>query len=189
MIIGISGKIGSGKSTLAKILVEALGPGWLRMSLGDELKKEAAELFGFDIRLAYTPDGKNSVLVNIDTFIGGIQPSMTIREILQYWGTDVRRKEDPNYWVKKLAAAIPAGKNVVVDDIRFRTEAEFILGMGGKLFRLDRYPGYQPPAAGSEHQSETELDEYSGFHQTFAPRFGELGAVADKIFFSMSRYS
>lgn len=181
MIIGISGKIGSGKSTLAKMLVEALGPGWVRMSLGDEVKKEAAEMFGFDVALAYSPEGKNSVLVGIDTFIGGINPSLTVREILQYWGTDVRRAEDPNYWVKKLAAAIPAGKSVVIDDIRFHTEAEFVLGLGGKLFRLDLYPEYQPPAVGSEHTSETELDDYPGFHGTFAPRFGELRSVAYEI--------
>lgn len=179
MIIGISGKAGCGKSTLTEMLIEALGDDWVHMSLGDEVKKEASELFNFPLWMAYCQEGKNAI---IDVTKPGENPSrLTVRQLLQYWGTDVRRAEDPEYWVKKLQQHIPAGKNVIVDDIRFESEVDFIKSHNGRVFRINAYDGYIPPSTGAEHISETELDDYPFFDLTFAPKFGELRKVAERI--------
>lgn len=179
MIIGISGKAGCGKSTLAALLISALGQDWVRMSLGSGVKKEASEVFNFPLWLAHYPEGKKCVVDVSGLGFGACH--LTIREILQYWGTDVRRKEDPDYWIKKFLENIPADKHVIVDDIRFISEVNFIRNNGGKVFRIHPYDGYEKPSAGGDHLSETELDDYAGFDGEFAPIFGELSTVAGLI--------
>ena len=182
MIIGISGKQGSGKSTLTELLLERLGPGWKRASLGDALKQEVSEVFNIPLDLMYTQEGKNTLVV-IPRSVMDRYPKVfkrttyLVREVLQLWGTDVRRAEDPTYWTRRLTAG---GENVIVDDIRFIDEAEFICSEGGWLFRLETFPGYVVPATGA-HASETDLDGYPGFDEVFRPEFGKLAEVADTI--------
>lgn len=183
MIIGISGKAGCGKSTLAELLVSLLGPEWQKMSLGDEVKKEASEIFEFPLWMAYRQESKNNT-VAVPTWMKDSAPGdgyLTIHQILQYWGTDVRRAEDPEYWVRALTRRLPPGKHVVIDDIRFVTEVEFIKSKDGLVFRLDQYNGYEPSATGAEHISEIELDDYPFFDKRFCPKFGFLRQVAEQI--------
>ena len=179
MIIGISGKAGCGKTTLAELLVAAIGENWQRMALGDAVKREAAEVFGFLLALAYSGEGKDTI-VPVSHVVSGVE-TMTVRQILQYWGTDVRRAQDQGYWVKDLAAAIPDGKNVIVDDIRFASEVYFIHSLGGLVIRINPYHGYQPPELGGDHVSETELDDFQDFDLTYSPPLGGLPRLAEKI--------
>lgn len=182
MIIGISGKQGSGKSTLTELLLERLGPGWERASLGDALKREVSNVFDIPLELMYTQEGKNTLVI-IPQHILDQYPTVfkraayLVREILQLWGTDVRRAEDPDYWTRQLTAE---SENVIVDDIRFVDEADFIHRQRGLLFRLETFPGYVVPTTGG-HASETDLDGYPGFDEVFRPEFGKLAGVADAI--------
>lgn len=182
MIIGISGKQGSGKSTLTELLLERLGPGWERASLGNALKHEVSDVFDIPLELMYTQEGKNTLVIIPQCILDqypAVFKRMTclVREILQLWGTDVRRAEDPDYWTKQLTVG---GANVIVDDIRFVDEADFIHRQGGLLFRLETFSGYVVPATGG-HASETDLDNYGGFDEVFRPEFGKLAGVADAI--------
>lgn len=62
------------------------------------------------------------------------------RALLQWWGTEYRRAEDPDYWVKKLAARIEreAPAFAVISDLRFPNEFEFC----DYRVRMDR-PGFE----------------------------------------------
>ena len=96
-VIGISGKIGTGKTTLTNILLEQLKGKWERKAFGDFLKEEVSEIFRFSKALCYDEDGKKQ-LIQIQKHVIP-RPSkdiMTVREILQWWGTEVRRKENMN---------------------------------------------------------------------------------------------
>jgi len=81
------------------------------------------------------------------------------RKLLQYWGTEYRRKQDDQYWLKawqKRAESLPDTIDIVcVPDCRFPNEYDFLLNNGALVFRVER------PALGAAndlHPSETALD-------------------------------
>ena len=177
ILIGLSGKLGVGKSTIARNLVSRLN-NWQIASFADLLKQEAAKLYGFDVRLAYTEQGKAT---SIPLPNGG---SMSLRELLQWYGTDVVRAKNRDYWVQTMTQHLAVIRDkvagVVIDDVRFPNEAALVLRRKGLLVRIEPYPDY---ALTSRHASETALDGYKGFMLTLRPNFGEeyLRQAADEI--------
>lgn len=178
-LIGISGKIGSGKSTLAEYLSEII---WndlcidsMVVSIGDAVKEECAAVFGFPVKYAYTQAGKNTFIP-----VPAQGKHMTIRKILQWWGTDIMRTlVDEDYWIKVLDQRLGDGV-IIIDDIRFPNEADYIKSKGGYLIRLDTtYTETSEKLA--YHLSETALDDYQGFDLRLSPEYGALGKVAHEL--------
>ena len=199
IVIGLSAKMGCGKSTLAKMLVKELDPIFTRrVAFGDLLKRECSAHFGFPAEWCYSQEGKEKEFVITDQwqFLHGDLPLcakptiegpvMTVREALQWYGTDYRRAQDPEYWTKAMRkelvlAAENQFKYVVVDDVRFPNEAQVCLD-NGFCFRIEPFQYWKPgPHAG--HASETALDGYDKFTEWFMPGFGldELSLVAKRI--------
>ena len=193
-IIGVSGRMGCGKSTFAQYLKELLGEGWIVMNFGDVLKKEVAERFQFPLEWCYSEEGKTSnvilpiwVMVEdkmIPTPLG--TDRMTVRALLQWWGTDIMRTMYPGHWVKEMEKSIarlnidaPRYSGVVIGDVRFPDELEIC----DLKIRLEAYPGYEL-LAGHDHPSETALAhlkprEWDWFCQ---PPYGALQAEAIACF-------
>jgi len=82
------------------------------------------------------------------------------RTLLQWWGTEFRRAQDPDYWVKKTMARISEENPEValISDLRFPNEVEGIRAAGGYVVRVDRV-GYVSDVP--EHVSEKALDGMS----------------------------
>lgn len=183
MIIAISGKIGCGKSTLAGMLMERL-PGWERVAFGDCLKEETSRIFGYPLEWNYTEEGKQK-LVPIPGRMVFSGPSTaraaSVRELLQWWGTEICRRIDPDFWVKRMADRLDeVAAHVIVDDVRFPSEVKMLEQEGALLVRLDPYPGWMPGPHAS-HESETALDGYQGWDMRLAPEHGKLAEAADEI--------
>lgn len=98
-----------------------------------------------------------------------------LRPLLQWWGTEYRRSQDPDYWVKKgveaVQAALASGKTCVVnDDTRFPNEANALITAGFTLVRIlineTRQESFAVARDGTfdpavrTHASETSLDAY-----------------------------
>jgi hypothetical protein len=86
---------------------------------------------------------------------------MTVRELLQFVGTDLFRNQmDPDIWVKSVyRKKYRDDAIVVVADCRFPNEATFA-GERGVLIGIDRDTGLESDG----HVSETALDDYDGYH-------------------------
>jgi hypothetical protein len=87
---------------------------------------------------------------NIDDLFT-IKPPL-IRALLQNYGTEVRRGDNPHYWSDKWLTSYPVASQVVCDDLRFITEMEAIKMKGGIIIRIVR----TDITSGGEHVSETE---------------------------------
>ena len=159
-VIGLAGPARSGKNTAAEVLVQEFD--FMRLSFSDALYREVA--FAFRVPEALfrddsTKDVRNALLRPsfCDDFdfisvlrqhypqIGPTQ-RLSPRQVLQWWGTEYRRAQAPNYWVDRLRANIEeyatvsfGALRVVVDGVRFHNEVSCIRSFpGAQLWLVDR---------------------------------------------------
>tara|TARA_Y100000361_G_C11120382_1_gene322864 strand:+ start:73 stop:636 length:564 start_codon:yes stop_codon:yes gene_type:complete len=153
-IVGIAGYARTGKDTFGSILIKELKNAGLsakKLSLAFELKSDLDSFLiqKFDIS-AFTEDPKEKNF---------------IRPLLICYGTDLMRKKDPKYWIKKLQKTIDINNNhgiiSVVPDIRFVNEADWLKDNGGILAHLKR-DGIVP-ADKNEERNDSLLREASDF--------------------------
>lgn len=183
-IISFAGKAGSGKTTAALHAIEKFGG--TKIALGDAVKKEVAEFLTqcgaeFEHRHLYgtQADKDEHVIVHVDDWIKTpLQArivinrhtikadkliSITYRKLMQMWGTEYRRAQNPAYWCNRAAEKIHRAEGLVfLDDVRFADEAEMVIKLGGMVVRIDRPGG--PRVSNPAHESETALDNYEHYH-------------------------
>jgi hypothetical protein len=87
-------------------------------------------------------------------------------KLLQWWGTDFRRAQDPDYWAKKLFASIPKDIDIaLVTDVRFPNEFQGIKERNGFTVRINRKNAdgspFVAPDRPADHPSETALDGFN----------------------------
>lgn len=146
-IIALTGLKQSGKSTVAKYLEEVYG--FRRINFKDALLAELKEYFP-DFLSAEAEYHKCTINELLEKKPGHI------RQLLQNFGTELRRGENENYWVDQWRRHILFGSfvdKVVVDDCRFLNEAAAIRGMGGKIIRVMK-TGQE---MNDSHASESEM--------------------------------
>lgn len=184
MIIGLSGKQGTGKTTVANMLLDAFREyvPCVRMAFGDALKREASFVYNFPLSWAYVGKSRVVEVPACEITSEWRDKDVTVREILQHRGMEMR-KVNPDYWIEKLDAAtrVPYKHGVriiIVDDVRFPNEFEYVR-VRGMCYRLEPYQGYD---IHSNHYSESALD-LENFDRRFCPKFGRnyLEKVAESI--------
>ncbi len=87
-------------------------------------------------------------------------------KLLQFWGTEFRRAQDPDYWVKKTFANIPKNADIVmITDVRFPNEADAVKQQGGYTVNVQRLRDdgqlYYSSDRPADHISEIALDGYN----------------------------
>ena len=144
-IFAVSGKAQHGKDTFANVLYEELTNKGHRVLL-----THYADLLKFICRSLFNWDG---------------QKDEKGRHILQYVGTDVVRKERPDYWVEFVVDMIELfGENwdyVLIPDTRFPNEVEVLKENFNNVthIRVIR-PNFESTLTDEQkkHPSETALD-------------------------------
>ena len=174
ILIGLSGKIGVGKTVLARELCSRVENG-VRLSFAAALKQEAAARYRYNPLFNETAAGKEELVFHPDLKPDGYA---TVREILIGQG-HIRRVEDPEYWCKRLVAALDALqlagiRMVVVDDLRFPNEVATLRMRDAYLIRVEPYEGWRP-GSHAESPSETSLDCCVGWDQIVRPEYGPEG--------------
>lgn len=145
-ILLISGKAQHGKDTTAGILREQLEADGYRV-----LVAHYADLLKFICRQYFEWNGKKDE-------VG--------RHTLQYVGTDIIRKEHPDYWVDFLAGFLKMFPGewdyVLIPDCRFPNEVEVMKLLGSDVYHLRVFrQNFESPLTPEQqrHPSETALDD------------------------------
>jgi hypothetical protein len=144
MLVGISGFIGCGKSTVADQLTDQFG--FRKDSFATSLKDAVASMFDWP-RNMIEGDTKHSRewREQVDEWWAtklGI-PNFSPRLALQLIGTDsLRNHFNEGIWFMTLENRIRKNPDlhVVISDVRFPNEVEFIKSQGGIMVRVDRGP-------------------------------------------------
>lgn len=191
IVVGISGLIGHGKDVVAQYLRRSRRFNVLRMS--DALKEEVCR------RLRRTLKEVVRASVHQDYARGEVPPYLLlrrerdadeawwdrrlvwecwdykrpiVRRLLQEYGTEVRRADDPDYWVKRYAAEAVRLDLVATPDVRFENEARTVRALNGLLVKVVR-PGYG--AASETHVSE----DFANTNAAWDHVFTNDGSLAD----------
>ncbi len=194
MIIGISGKARSGKDTFAEMLATELNnegayPPYVMMAFANELKLRCQAAFDLTWEQLWGDDkevpDERYVKVPRTTLTGtGEMPIVywTAREIMQNYGA-FYRTIDNEFWVKNLFKVIEDKEytNVIVTDVRYTNEADYILNNGGYVIRINRES--KDAVHNKTHPSEIELDYYKRFDFTVINNrgLGELKESAKDV--------
>jgi len=182
-ILGLTGYAGAGKDTVADLLVTHAR--FRKMAFADALRAEIAEGFGLlpdDLAQPHTKNVPTPALRMRNAprdFLAAVVLSLSAaapdhrtplspewldanrspREIMQWWGTEFRRAQHPNYWSRVLLSRLTeahraGGSRFVITDVRFDNEAEALRSAGGVMWQITR-PGITGQAEGS-HISATD---------------------------------
>ena len=166
-IIGIGGRKESGKSELAKICAQF---GYKRVSFALPLKQLISTLIKCElneinalktVKKDWTFDENDIRLMESLTEIpyDVLAEKMlnrtfeTVRDLLQYIGTDVIRKYNNNWHVNQIAKMIDNDEKYIIDDVRFPNEKKLIESLGGVCWYIVR-PKIDNV---SNHESETSV--------------------------------
>ena len=176
MVIGISGKAQSGKDTVCRMMVytlwyynysQRLSPfgiehyneqvlqyynlinriDWYQTSFADKLKQCLSIILKTN-RSAF--EDNEFKKCNI-AWLG-----MSVRELLQKFGTAIRNEVCDDFWVKACLKDFEDDNNYLITDVRFKSEAKGIKEKGGIIIRVNR-----DGAGAGNHISEVDLDDYS----------------------------
>lgn len=185
MIIGFAGKAASGKTTAAKHLLEQSDTNIVILPMAQVLREEVenfirqvgsedqvpliygdqddkVQIFHINEQLAreQCPVWSNFMVAHQDIQDQPGQSAVSVRRILQWWGTEYRRAQDHDYWIKawekKLQEYDLTTTHVLVDDVRFVNELNIIKKHGGIFIKIER-PGFD---GANNHSSENSLDHY-----------------------------
>jgi hypothetical protein len=143
MIIGVIGFIGSGKGTVADILVEKQG--FVKLSFADAVKDATAAIFGWQRSLLEgdTLESREFRETKDEWWSNKFGYDFSPRIALQLMGTEAGRDVfHKDVWVYALERKMELYQNVVIADVRFPNEIEWMQSKGGFAVRVCR--GMEP---------------------------------------------
>lgn len=188
--VAVVGSMRSGKDSVAAYLREIAG--YQRLAFADALKEEVAyaltkaEVFKSS-RLKLPFSEMRPVLVE------DLNANKKLfRPLLQWWGTEYRRAQDDDYWVKQTVAKINKENRWVCTDGRFVNELSALRDRGFLIVRLQmpdaeliaylRSKGLteEQITAQMNHPSELEWRDFPVDYE-FTSHFGNLPELADSV--------
>ena len=141
MLIGVVGFLGSGKGTVGDILIQ--DKNYYRLSFADAVKDAVSVIFNWP-REMLEGDSMESRAFRESTdgfWSERFGYAVTPRYMLQLMGTEAGRDVFHNdIWIYTLENRMRGKEDVVIPDVRFPNEINFIKSKGGKVIRIKRGP-------------------------------------------------
>lgn len=175
-ILGITGKARSGKDTIATYLWQHYG--FTRMAFADPVKMAAQQIFGLSHDQVWSDE-----LKEVEIPFWGMSP----RRMFQLLGTEAGRNVfGGDLWIKRLAIGLSQlpEDDIVIPDVRFNDEADFVRANGGTIVHLHRPEG--PIIKHSGHASEAgvavkETDYILNNTKDLATLYGEVDNMITEL--------
>lgn len=179
LLIGLGSRARQGKNYVANYMKE-VHPEIVLYSFADELKRYCKERHEELVpRWQLANQTKALPVAKEDPIYG-------YTAILQWYGTEVVRKNSPDHWVHVLADKIKFENPeiAVVTDVRFENEAAWVKNHDGFLVEVIRLQEdgtqYYDPNRDKNHASETALDGYLGYDFHLLCKSGNLDSLRIK---------
>jgi hypothetical protein len=155
ILVAFGHKARHGKDTAVKAIIDKFGSQYdiRRYSFADGIKRELEGLNQFEICW------RNGIKFDSDPdMTDPLCPKGKQSALLQYWG-QMKREEDPFYWVNKLRASIAADQPQIalISDMRALNELLYVKSMRGYTVKVTRQ-GFVDLSRDPNHVSETALD-------------------------------
>jgi hypothetical protein len=161
MIIGLVGYIGSGKGTVGDILVR--DHQYTKFAFADALKDATATIFMWPRGLLEgDSNASRAFRERVDPWWSDkLGYEVTPRLILQKMGTEAcRHGIADNIWIAALEKRMQGYDNVVISDVRFPNEMNFVRSAGGVIVRVKRGKDPSEQELSKLHISETAWNSY-----------------------------
>lgn len=183
-IIGIHGRKGNGKSLLSALIRKQLQEGTSSICpFAAKLKQVCHILFGGEYRHWWGTDADKNETKPFEYWADLLGESYSSgRRILQTVGTEVFRENVlDNFWLCALHKAILDNhhdKVVIIDDVRFENEVNFIVKNGGKVYETVYL---NAPESNDKHLSEKKLPSHLMTKSRICADLGQLEEYAKEI--------
>lgn len=162
LVIGVAGVARAGKDTFANLASKYFVE-----------HKKAVRKFAFADKLKEDAGGFLREYCNISN-LGEIsnETKTDIRPFLVWYGCYMR-KLDPLHWVKEVGRKIENDSTsdvIIITDVRFRNESDWIHSLGGKIVHIKRFQSEPnqtslvPPANDEERLNDPLVDETADGH-------------------------
>lgn len=153
MIIGLTGYAQSGKDTVAQILVDRFG--FTRIAFADPIRDFCYQVNPIVGWVANEPIMLKNV-VDRDGW-DEAKKSDSVRRTLQNVGVAARDNFGDSFWIVKAFEKVKDAERIVVTDVRFKNEADYIKSYEySQIWRIRR----MGIAAVNGHISESQMDGY-----------------------------
>lgn len=127
-IIGIAGAARTGKDTTANFIIAAVGG--YRYGLADPIRNMLTQI-GVDMSDPYWQDNKEQTIPAL-----GVSPRRLMQTLGTEWG---RQLVHPNLWlILAQQRLLKFGPGMVIPDVRFDNEAQWVRDRGGMIIHLKR---------------------------------------------------
>ncbi len=147
-VIGLTGVAGCGKDTAADTLREKHR--FLKLSFAEPIYDMISIATRAPVDVLKTRAGKEVALDRV-----GASPRLMMQKLGTEWG---REMISPELWIKNLDSRLSDIDSrvgilgLVISDVRFQNEVEYIHELGGEVWRIDRFDNSH--AIPSNHASE-----------------------------------
>jgi hypothetical protein len=128
LIIALVGTKGVGKTTISEHLVSM---GFTEVAFADTLKESVSMLLGLPRAAFDNPESKERPM---DVTAGY---RMTPRQIMQQYGDCIKELFGPDVLIDSIRRRLLEIQTpVIISDVRYQHEAEFVKGLGARLYRV-----------------------------------------------------
>lgn len=185
-IIAFTAKKETGKTTAVKYLKKKY-PASVQINFKDALVEEIKILFP-EVLATICSTYEQSHYDGMDPWtiekLFRVKPPL-VRALMRNFGTEVRRAENPDYWVNAWEEKVLKVRNMwvdidhcflFVDDVRFLNEANAVKKAGGTLIKITS----DKPVPVDAHASEFEMDHIVP-DKTVRNFFGDVEALYKQL--------